>query len=372
MSQLKLDPMSAARAEAAHINRYAEMFLGPPARVLADCPFIDADSLLNGVEVFHKERMAKVPSATKFPEAQPWVDFALAVDKEVQALTGMTDQQLARYRSLGDFLTFRGYAQAKPAMVERCRIIYLPDTDQGEFHIKNVDDPLLFWRPDVNPPDPVKPVSGLMWDGVGSGMHIDDEPEEIFPLPYRAMVFTHCDDVPGAVEFLTRYYQFWGGQNIVLYDAQQRNVAIEKCSHNFIEVFQPGANGGSHCSGMACRNKQSPQGQYQAKKRIEYLERFNQSLECTDMVFWNACDRAEAMLGELMKKPKLTVAEIFERFTTPWPMGLKKCGAKLHPDQACGEYTLITHAELYEKGIGYRWQRDAFGNWPCVPEISGL
>jgi len=208
-----------------------------------------------------------------------------------------------------------------------------------------------------------------MWDGVGSGLHMDDEPEETFPLPYRDMVFTHCDDVPGAVQFLTRYYQFWGGQNIVLYDRQKRNVAIEKCSHNFIEVFTPGVNSGSHCSGMACRTPQSPQAQYQAKKRLEYLQRFNQPLDGSDMTFWQACDRAEAMLGDLMKKPKPTVAEILALFTTPWPRGLCKTGAKMHPDQACGEYTLVTHAELYEKKQMIRWQRDAFGNYPCVPEV---
>jgi len=367
------DPLAAARAEAEHVKRHAAMFLDRPTeRLLNDCPFIDPDSLLSGLEAFHQERMAKIPSATKYPEAQPWVDYVLAVDRELQALTGMSDLQLAVYRSIGAFLTFRGYAQAKPAMVERCRIIYLPDTDQGEFHIKNVDDPLAHWKPDVSTPKKAPQVTGLMWDGVGSGLHIDDEPEEIFPLPYREMTFTHCDDVPGGVQFLTRYSQFWAGQNIVLYDKQKRNVAIEKCSHNFIEVFESGANGGSHCSGMACRNSRSPQAQYQAKKRVEYLTRFNQPLDGPDMTFWKACDRAEAMLGDLMKKPKPTVTEILALFTTPWPKGLNKSGAKIHPEQACGEYTLLTHAELYEKRLLYRWQRDVFGNYPCAPEVFNI
>ena len=370
MSRITLDPMAAARREAEHIKRHGIVFIeGAVERVLADCPFIDSATLLDGLDSFHRERMSKVPAAERYPEAQPWVDYVLAVDRELQALTGLNDRQMAVYRSMGAFLTFRGYAMARPVMAERCRIIYLPETDQGEFHIKNVDDPITFWKPSLSAPNYAVKVDRLMWDGVGSGMHMDDEPEEIFPLPYRDMVFTLCDDVPGAVQFLTRYYQFWGGQNIVLFDAQQRNVAIEKSSHNFIEVFAPGANGGSHCSGMACRNPQSPQGQYQAKKRLEYLQKFNQPLDNADATFWKACDRAEQMLGDLMKKPKVTVAEIFALFTTPWPKGLNKTGTKMHPEQAVGEYTLVTHAELYERQRVYRWQRDAFGNYPCVPEV---
>ncbi|MHB0938714.1 MAG: hypothetical protein ACYC6A_20145 [Armatimonadota bacterium] len=364
------NPLDVAREEAAVVKRYQTMiFDGLAERVLQDCPFVDAETLLSGLEAFHRERMARVPSSATYPEAPPWVEHVLAVDRELQALTGMTDRQMALYRSLWDYLTFRGYARAKPAMTERCRIIYLPDTDQGEFHIKNVDDPITFYQPDTEPPTHAKPVTGLMWDGVGSGLHIDDEPEEIFPLPYYRMCMTYCDDVPGAVQFLTRYSPFWGGGNVVLYDAQQRNVAIEKCSRNFIEVFQPGANGGSHCSGLACRDPQSPQGQYQAKKQLEYLIRFNQPLDGTDMTYWKACNLAEEMLGNLMKKPKPTVAEILELFLTPWPKGLNKPGTKVHPGQSVGEYTLVTRVHFYSKGICHRYQRDAFGNYPCAPEV---
>jgi hypothetical protein len=348
---------------------------GPVKRVLADAPFIEQESLLSGLEAFHKERMEKTPSALSYPEAGPWVEYVRERDRELQALTGMSDGQMAAYRSLGDYMTFRGFVGARPAtaprlaMAEKCRIIYLPDTDQGEFHIKNVDDPITYWEPSTKNVPLEIDASGLRWDGVGSGLHIDDEPDEIFPLPYRDMCKAHCGDVPGAVEFLTRYSQFWGGQNIVLFDRQKRNVAIEKSSHNFIEVFSPGANGGSHCSGMACRNADSPQGQYQAAKREQYLELFDQPMDGPDMTFWKACDRAEQMLGDLMKKPKPSVDEILTLFTTPWPQGLNKAGVKLHPEQAVGEYTLITRAELYDKEQFYLWQRDADGNYPAAPEI---
>lgn len=363
------DALARARAEAAHIQSDPGQYLdGPVDRVLLDTPFLEREALLSGVETFHRERMAKIPSLTEYPEAAPWVEHMLTRDRELQALTGISDRQLAAYRSLGDYLTFRGNASAQPITSEKCRIIYLPETDRGEFHIKNVDDPITFWKPTTHKPEHPPKVTGLTWDGVGSGMHMDDEPEEIFPLPYREMVRAHCDDVPGAVEFLTRYSNFWGGQNIVLYDAQKRNVAIEKSSYNFIEVFEPGENGGSHCSGMACRDLNSPQGRYQTAQRQKYLETFNLPQDGGDMTFWKACDRAEQMLGNLMKKPNLNVDEIFELFTTPWPNGLNKTGQKLHPQQAMGEYTLVTLVELFDQKQFIRWQRDVEGNYPTEPE----
>ena len=83
---------------------------------------------------------------------------------------------------------------------------------------------------------------------------MDDEPDELFPLQPTQMMYSYCDDVPSAVEFLTRYQSFWNGCNILLYDRQKRSVAIEKCSANFMDVFYPGSDGRSHISGMVCRN----------------------------------------------------------------------------------------------------------------------
>jgi hypothetical protein len=313
--------------------------------------------------------MQRIPPADRYPEAAPWVAHALAVDRELQPAAGLTDAQLAAYRSLGHFLTFRGYAQARPAATEKCRVVYLPETDRGQLHIKNVDDPITFWKPDPEPGKGPGPLKGLVWDGVGCGLHMDDEPEEIFPLPVPAMCSTYCNDVPGAVEFLRRYSPFWGGQNIVLHDDAKRSVAIEKGSYNFIDVFEPDVSGGSHCSGMAFRAPASSQGEYARSKRLEYLKRFRQPLDGPDMTFWNACDRAEEMLAELMGKPSVTVAEVFELLTTPWPQGLNKPGVKLHPDQGYPEYTLVTHATLNDARLHYVWQRDAEGVYPDEPLV---
>ena len=364
------DAMIAARTESERILAAPHQYLrGPVERVLLDCPAADPESLLAGVEQFHRERMERVPSQARYPEAAPWVDHVCAVDRCVQELAAMSPRDLAVYRSLSTYLAFRGYVNARPVTPEKCRVAFLPETDRGALHIKNVDDPLTFWRPDPKPPAEPMSLDRLVSDGVGSGLHMDDEPEEIFPLPALAMCFGHCDDVPSAVEFLTRYGAFWGRCNIVLHDREKRSVAVEKCSHNHIEVFGPDASGGSHCSGMACRDANSPQAAYQARKRGEYLRKFHRPDDCQEVAYWEGCVRAERMLADLMSNPRVTVQEVFDLFTTPWPDGLNKDGSLFHPQQPYRQYTLMTSAWLLEEGTAYRWQRTADGQYPAEPEV---
>lgn len=374
------DPREAAHEEARRVReRRHELVEGRLERVFGEAPHLDRTSLLAGLTAFHRERMARVPAAATFPEAAPWVAHILAVDRELQRLAGLSDEQMAIYRSLTAFLTFRGFRAAHPIRAEKCRVAFFPETDQGAMHIKNVDDPATFWKPE--PPLPAtsewteQAARFLVWDGVGSGLHEDDEPSQIFPLPVPQMCLALCDEVPTAVEFLTRYSPFWGGQNIVLRDAQKRSVAIEKCSYNFIEVFEPDATGRSWCSGMACRDPNSPQGRYQARKRADYVTRFNLPTDGQDAAFWAACDKAERMLADFMRQPAMVrMDEVLRLFLTPYPDGLCKNGWRFHPDQAETEYTLITAASVSRpnRRTAYRWQRGPKPEltWPTAPEVS--
>jgi len=296
MSVTLPDPRDVAEQEAKRIRSVGyDVFELSVQRMLGDAPRAEPESLLRGIEDFHRERMAKVPPAATYPEAGVWVEHVTAVDRELQGILGLTPRQMAIHRSLGDFTAFRGFAQAKVQQVEKCRVVYIPETDRGQLHHKNVDDPAPpDWRPSRDVPEPPgDDAFDLMWDGVGSGLHIDDEPEQTFPLPIPRMCRHYANDVPSAVDFLTRYSQFYGGQNFVLHDKQQRSVAIEKCSRNFVEVFPlDPAVGFTHVSGMCCRDPESPQGRHQKAKRDQYRERFGLAEDGSDAVFWAACDRA--------------------------------------------------------------------------------
>lgn len=371
------NPCEVAREEATRIIENPKQYLdGPYERFQLDAPFLDWPALVSGLMDFHRERMVKVPSSTKYPEAQPWVDFTLAVDRELQALTGISDEQMAFYRSFNAYITFRGYKNAQlrsvgpPVTAEKCRAVYLPETDQGQFHIKNVDDPITFWKPRPEPVRASVKDVPLACDGVGAGLHIDDEPEDIFPLQPLQMLLSYADDVPGAVEFLTRYSPFWGGANMFYYDRQKRCAAIEKTSYNYIDVYGPDRCGGIHISGMVCRNPKTAQGKYVDARRREYLDKFQRPDDGVDTAYWRSADHYEDRLAAFTDRPTSpTVAETIELFTSPTPRGFNKWGAKFHPEQGYLQYTLCIEAWLYDQHKAIRWQRDAFGVFPVIPEV---
>jgi hypothetical protein len=367
-----------ALREAALLKANPGDFLTVPVeRMLGDNPGVERGALLEGLLAFHRERMEKAPPADRFPESAAWVSYIRARDARVRAETGFSELDMAVLRSLHAYVTFRGFSRLPPAVTERCRVVYAPETDNGQFHIKNVDDPATHWKGAAKPTGAGMGDAKLIWDGVGSGMHMDDEPEQIFPLPIPRLVHHYADTVPAAVEFLTRYSPFWGSQNIVLHDRAKRSVAINKSSYNFIEVYYPGPDGCSHCSGMACQDLRSPQSLYLKKKRAEILGKMGRGADCTENAFWAACDRAEAMLAECLKamKGRITIDPVIELLTTPWPAGLNKTGALLHPDQPVGEYTLITHLTLLDLPATMMWARDgatlAYPEKPWVVNPSG-
>jgi hypothetical protein len=125
---------------------------------------------------------------------------------------------------------------------------------------------------------------------------------------------------------------------------------------------------------MATRDPSSPQGKYQREKRAEYIKIANMSPDCVDLVFWNACDSVERVLGSFLSRPgPIKVTEVFDHFTTPYPKGLCKTGQKLHPKQSVGEYTLITQASVWTdtEHTQYRWSRGPKPalTYPKTPEI---
>lgn len=84
------DPKEVAAKEAAQINANREAWLDYPLqRVLIDAPYVQREKLLEGIEPFHRERMQRLPPAAKYPEAGPWVEHILAIDRELQRLTAM-------------------------------------------------------------------------------------------------------------------------------------------------------------------------------------------------------------------------------------------------------------------------------------------
>lgn len=360
------DPIKTAAAKARLINENREAVLRwPLQRRMIESPHLDEAQVISGLTAFHQERMAAVPPRSLYPEAQPWVDNTLTYQKELKAKANLTDAELAMVCSFGEYICFRGNRQGfkgEQVSVEKCRVAFVPDSDRGRLHVKNVDDPPTHWKrrpaPDAMPFGDGK----LAWDGTGSGLHMDDEPDEIFPLDVKSMLDgEEIHDVPGAVEFLTRYGKFWSSANCVIHDSKHRSVSIEKCTRNLIQVHQPGPDGRSWCSGMVCRDKSTQIAKYQAAKRLEYRTLFNLPDDGTDCVFWERCENAERKLAAKLtdKTTPFDSAALIAYFRQPLSQGgLNKDGGKYHPDIKHTEYTLATNAMFLDENLFLRWQRD--------------
>lgn len=377
------DALATARrlAGAIQADRDAAIY-GPIDRQLSvDAPWASREEILTGITAYHRDAMNRLPSESRYPEAKPWVDYALAVDREVRRLAGLNDEEAALVLSLAPYLRFRGFKQAglrgAPA-IERCRTAFLPATDRGPLQIKNVDNPLAGWAPEA-PLPPAAPPADFWWDhvdwvidGVGSGLHIDDEPAEIFPLPVLKMVGHHADDTPGIVQFLERYSSFWGGCNVLVYDRSFRLATIEKCSYNFFETFPVNAHGHAWISGMACREAASPQAVYQRARRKEYRALFGLGDDSVDSAFWAFSDVGERHLADGLRAlgPCPRVADVEALFLQPAPDGLRKAGYRCHPQQPVTEYTLLIYATLFSERTFYRWQMNHDATrWPETPEV---
>ncbi len=175
------DPNDIARREADNLTRHRTQFLDfPLERILADSPFIDRRTLLAGIADFHRDRMARTPDPVRYPESPPWVEMVRETDRRFQGLTGLSDTDLAVYRSLNDFIQFRGIRMAathrQPVQTEKCRVAYLPDSDHGPLHLKNLDDPKDHWQPEGKPTW-LFPCDdrNLFSDAVGNGLHLDED-----------------------------------------------------------------------------------------------------------------------------------------------------------------------------------------------------
>ncbi|OGV86257.1 MAG: hypothetical protein A2340_01425 [Lentisphaerae bacterium RIFOXYB12_FULL_60_10] len=178
-------------------------------------------------------------------------------------------------------------------------------------------------------------------------------------------------DVPGGVEFLTRYCPFWGRCNLILFDDTLRSVAIEKCSFKYIDVFHPGPDGRSHISGMTCRDNNTTQGRHQQAMRESYLKLFNLPQDGPDMCFWNACRKFETKLARELTQlgTNAHYDDLLRLFLAPWPKGLNKWGLRVHPDAGLVGYTLQTHVLLLREKTYLRWQRSEDGTrYPAEPE----
>ncbi len=342
------------------------------AALVAEAAGQSVGAIVRMVTAFHLERVDAVPSLTIYPELSGERDVLLArycgMNEE-----GMSSELIALAESLDFWRAYRFAREfGKPFVppsrprtdVERCRVVYLPDSDHGPLHMKNVDDPLETWVPDPPLKNPGSwPHTPLFFDGVGNGLHIDEVPPEIFPVNGIHLCQRSCETVAEAEEFLVRYNYFWGGGNLLVHDDHGNSVAIDKASRCRFAVRRPTSSGLNYVNGMSSFDPEHEA--FINRQRTAYLAASGQDETGTDAAYWlfsrGVLRNMLRYMDALDREP--TMDKLIEVMTARDADGpMCKTGIATHPDETTREATLRQNLCFLADRIV--WRRQWRGNTP--------
>lgn len=346
------------------------------ARCLARACGRPSQEVIAQVCAYHRERLDAVPSLTTYPELRGYRDRLDARARGYRD-AGVDDVTLALMTTLSFWRetrllqeTGRGY-EALP-QPEKCRVVYVPHSDVGAIRAKNLDDQIAYYQPEppVAPGTPWPYPHPLVFDGVGSGLHIDEIPPEIFPVEPHGLCQELCTTVDEAVDFMVRYNYFWTGQNVLLHDFHGNSAVFEKTRCR-VAVHLPDADGISYTSGMGVRDPEISA--FQQRQRQLWLDQNGWDWNSPDACFFKCVqatwENMQRYMAELRMNPTFdNVKQLLEQRPTTGPLCFT--GARTHPDDPLVAYTLrISIWLLDRKQLHRRQWRDNLPSYLDTPEI---
>ena len=273
----------------------------------------------------------------------------------MSTLTGEVQSELRGYRDILEFwratrlFEQTGIAYYAHTLPANCRIIYMANSDRGALHLKNIDDPLTYWQAHApvpkNSPWPFQ--HPMVFDGVSSGLHIDEIPPEIFPVDVHGLFREHCTTASEAEEFMVKYNYFWRGQNLIVHDHFGNSVAFEKTSCR-VATRKPNAQGINFVNEMGALDPEIQE--YQKCQRERWLKQnnweWNDSPDgCAFTVYGQQWKNLARYVDALSTEPTWENAkQVMEQRDPSGPMCLT--GEKSHPGQVVAGCTLWM--DIYE------------------------
>src|SRR5688572_14333987 len=128
---------------------WAGQYLHDHARCLAKLLDWPKQKVVEEVRAYHNERLDAVPDLTRYSELRGYRDLLMEEYRGMRE-AGVDDDTIALSASLGFWRDTRLLQQTGRSwhaiiMPEKCRVLYVPESDEGALHAKNVDDPLTYW-----------------------------------------------------------------------------------------------------------------------------------------------------------------------------------------------------------------------------------
>jgi hypothetical protein len=336
------------------------------ARCLATLLSWPKEKVVAEVLAYHRERLDAVPDLTRYPELRGYRDLLVEEHRGMRD-AGADDETISLAATLNFWRDTRllqqtGRGWHAPVMPEKCRVVYVPETDEGVLHAKNVDDPLTYWKP--RPPYPQGApwpwTHPLMFDGVGSGLHVDEIPPEIFPVGVLELCKEHCTTVDAATDFLARYNYFWSSQNLLIHDQHGNSMAFEKTRCR-VATRKPNVKGVNFINGMGALDPGIRD--HQRRMRAQYLEQTGQGPDTLESRYFAFCEKKWENMARLVERlpadPGLDdVTSLMEQRDPSGPMCLT--GQKVHPDEPAPGCTLVMDVWFMDKKKLHRrqWRGD--------------
>lgn len=347
------------------------------ARCLAAVIGWPTQTVSEKVRAFHRERLDAVPNLTVYTELRGYRDL-LAEEERGMREADVDEDTLALSQTLNFWRDTKlqqetGKAYFAMALPEKCRVLYVPETDRGAIHAKNVDDPLTYWKPrPTHAPDTPWPYTHpLVFDGVGSGLHLDEMPPEIFPVDVLGLCREYCGTVAEATEFHVRYNYFWASGNRLIHDHKGNSIALEKTRCR-IATRGPNEKGINFINGMGALDPEISA--YQKHQRQKYLDQQGWTWEdSVDGRFFTSCENKWKNMARYVDE--LSLNPTYDNVKTL--MGQRDrsgsmclTGEKCHPDQDAPGCTLVM--DMYfmdEKKLHRRQWRGSTPAYLDTPEI---
>lgn len=314
--------------------------------------------LLHEIHACDCERLANPPDPCKYPETKGLPDLVRAERRGFQQASGYSDAETAYHYSWHFYYSRRINSRyvgiAQPA--GECSAAYIRNsTEGGPLYGRNWDTGLNEWVYGLlEPPREAADGARVMWaKGVSFSIFLDEEPEEIFPVDPWLLLPAECTEHVGdAVDFLSRYRDFWGPVNLILVDRQLDSVAIEKA--NVRMGVRHADDGASAVSALACLHPEMKA--YKEEKDRLSIERRGMTLDdALDWKVWRGKDLRYARLDALVHAASRRGASLQDMadcmldHELPWPERVAEAGQSfqnLPPEQA--EWTTCSHAEVLE------------------------
>jgi hypothetical protein len=342
--------MAAANAE--FLRAKADDCFNSLQQALPDMP---ADALAQRLAEFDLQRMDAVPDLTRYPELRGMRELVDAERRGVRDGAGLSPRQLSAYWNHRPFY-FRFVMSGKlRAARAHCSYVYFPTSDHGPLLGFNLDTGLTepFQQPDWPALN-----EHLLKGAVSSGVFLDEESPELFPVPVDRLVSRYCRSTDEAVEMYTRYNHFWGPCNTILIDRSGRVAMIEKTACRIAVRYSP--DGFAFITAMV--QDDPAMKAYHADRKAASLVARGLPTPCADTAYWAAQERRLAIMKELLEEsrrhPTLQQLQRFVQFRDPERGNVAGNGEILFPGGLPSEHTVKTTIWLLTEGKAIWWSRD--------------